>query len=119
MFCPKCGKNLGDNGIPGDMPRCCNGHVYAKSDGSIIIKPDGPSLTKRELQVLIGIGWGCTNRQIAQSLGTSEQTIKNQVCSACSKLDAINRTHALVIAINRYPQIFKSMEIICEPAQQN
>jgi len=44
---------------------------------------------------------GKTNRQIAKSLGLSEQTIKNELVSLFRKLEAANRTHLVTIAIKR------------------
>ena len=58
-------------------------------------------LTGRETQDLKYIAEGNTNKQIAQILETSEQTIKNQVSSILRKLNANDRTHAIVLAIRR------------------
>lgn len=56
------------------------------------------SLTSKELQVLKLICEGNSNRQIGGILGTSEQTIKNQVSSILRKLNANDRAHAVYIA---------------------
>jgi two-component system, NarL family, response regulator DegU len=56
------------------------------------------SLTPKELQVLKLICEGNTNKQIGDILGTSEQTIKNQVSSILRKLNANDRAHAVFIA---------------------
>jgi DNA-binding NarL/FixJ family response regulator len=58
-------------------------------------------LTGRETQVLKYIAEGNSNKQIAQILETSEQTVKNQVSSILRKLNANDRTHAIVLAIRR------------------
>ncbi len=58
-------------------------------------------LTPRETQILAGIAAGNTNRQIAQMLGISEQTIKNHVSSILRKLNANDRAHAVALAIRQ------------------
>ncbi|NLT27836.1 MAG: response regulator transcription factor, partial [Dehalococcoidales bacterium] len=57
------------------------------------------ALTKREQQILQYIADGNTNKQIAQSLSISEQTIKNHVSAILRKLNANDRAHAVVLAI--------------------
>jgi len=56
------------------------------------------SLTSKELQVLKLICEGNSNKQIGDILGTTEQTIKNQVSSILRKLNANDRAHAVFIA---------------------
>jgi two-component system response regulator DegU len=56
------------------------------------------SLTPKELQILKLICEGNSNKQIGDILGTSEQTIKNQVSSILRKLNANDRAHAVFIA---------------------
>jgi DNA-binding NarL/FixJ family response regulator len=58
-------------------------------------------LTNKETQVLKQITNGNSNKQIAQLMGTSEQTIKNQISSILRKLNANDRTHAVVLAFRR------------------
>lgn len=58
-------------------------------------------LTNKETQVLQQITNGNSNKQIAQLMGTSEQTIKNQISSVLRKLNANDRTHAVVLAFQR------------------
>ncbi|MGA0429650.1 MAG: response regulator [Paracoccaceae bacterium] len=59
----------------------------------------GP-LSSREMTVLSYLGEGKKNKQIAVSLGLSEGTVKMHVMSICKKLDATNRTHAVINARN-------------------
>jgi two-component system response regulator DevR len=54
-------------------------------------------LTSQEMNVVIGLGRGMTNRQIAQSLGLKEKTAKNYVSSALAKLGLARRTQAAVL----------------------
>ena len=58
-------------------------------------------LTNKETQVLKQITNGNSNKQIAQLMGTSEQTIKNQISSILRKLNANDRAHAVVLAFKR------------------
>jgi two-component system, NarL family, response regulator DegU len=58
-------------------------------------------LTKREQQILKYIADGNTNKQIANTLAISEQTIKNHVSAILRKLNANDRAHAVVLAIRR------------------
>jgi len=57
----------------------------------------GP-LSGREMTVLSHLGEGRKNKEIAMTLGLSEGTVKMHVMSICKKLDATNRTQAVVIA---------------------
>jgi len=57
-------------------------------------------LTNRELEVLGYAARGYINKQIAYQLGVSEQTIKNHMTSILRKLDANDRTQAVVLALH-------------------
>lgn len=57
----------------------------------------GP-LSAREMTVLTFLGEGKQNKEIANTLNLSEATIKMHVKSICKKLDANNRTHAVINA---------------------
>jgi DNA-binding NarL/FixJ family response regulator len=60
---------------------------------------DRPSaLTPRELEVLRLVARGMSNREIAESLGTSEGTVKNQTSSILQKLGVRDRTRAVLKA---------------------
>jgi DNA-binding NarL/FixJ family response regulator len=61
----------------------------------------GDSLTVRELDVLESIAMGKSNKIVADDLNLSVHTVKGHVQSILSKLDASDRTHAVVIAIKR------------------
>jgi len=58
-------------------------------------------LTPREIEILRYMAQGYLNKQIADSLCISEQTIKNHITSILRKLDANARTQAVVTAIKR------------------
>lgn len=58
-------------------------------------------LTNRELELLILVKKGYTNKQIAESLFISERTVKFHITSILSKLFASTRTEAVDIALKR------------------
>ncbi|GAH90359.1 unnamed protein product [marine sediment metagenome] len=57
-------------------------------------------LTPRELEVITYVARGYVNKQIAHKLSISEQAIKNHMSSVLRKLDANDRTQAVVMAIH-------------------
>ena len=57
-------------------------------------------LSQRERQVLQGLCQGRSNKEIARDLDLQEVTIKLLVRTLCKKLNAKNRTHAAMIAID-------------------
>ena len=59
------------------------------------------ALTPAEIKVLRLIAAGNANKQIADQLAISEETVKSQVKNILSKLGASDRTHAAVIGIKR------------------
>lgn len=59
------------------------------------------NLSPREIEVLQLIAEGNTNKQIASRLGIAEVTTKNHITSIILKLDAYNRTHAVVLALRQ------------------
>jgi DNA-binding NarL/FixJ family response regulator len=58
-------------------------------------------ITPRELDVLRGISKGKANKVVAFDLHISEHTVKNHVKNILSKLNANDRTDAVMIAIRR------------------
>jgi two-component system NarL family response regulator len=60
-----------------------------------------PELSERERQVLQYMANGRSNKEIGQILYISENTVKAHVKSILTKLDAMGRTEAIAIAINR------------------
>jgi two-component system, NarL family, response regulator DegU len=55
-------------------------------------------LTPRELEVLAAVAAGSRNREIADTLGLSEQTVKNHLSAVFHKLGVPNRTRAVMYA---------------------
>jgi DNA-binding NarL/FixJ family response regulator len=59
------------------------------------------ALTPAEVSVLRLIAAGNANKQIADELSTTEESVKSRVKSILSKLGANDRTHATTIALKR------------------
>ena len=62
---------------------------------------DKKRLSAREIDVLQQIALGRRNREIATSLQISEQTVKVHVRVILLKLNARDRTHALIEGVRR------------------
>jgi DNA-binding NarL/FixJ family response regulator len=56
-------------------------------------------LTTRELEILALVAGGLRNREIAQTLGVSEQTVKNHLSTVLHKFGVPNRTQAVAYAV--------------------
>jgi DNA-binding NarL/FixJ family response regulator len=59
------------------------------------------TLTTREIEVLRDVAKGSSNKVIASRLAISEHTVKGHLKNILSKLDASDRTHAVMIALKR------------------
>jgi len=58
-------------------------------------------LSSRETQILQQIAQGKSNKEVAQSLNISERTVKNHITSILSKLNAHDRTQAVLAALRK------------------
>lgn len=58
-------------------------------------------LTARERDVLALVAQGLGNRDVARRLGIAEETVKSYLSNVLQKLQASDRTHAVVIALRR------------------
>jgi DNA-binding NarL/FixJ family response regulator len=76
-------------------------HKFQELSWRIENESSNSPLTGRETEILNYIAQGYLNKQIAQELGISEQTIKNHVTSILRKLNANARTEAVVLAIKQ------------------
>lgn len=61
----------------------------------------GPVLTKREIEVLVGMSHGRSNAQIGQELFLSEDTVKTHARRLFRKLGASDRAQAVAIGLRR------------------
>ncbi len=82
---------------PGVTERVLRGFSDVAHDFPSSDLPEG--LTRRELEVLRLIARGMSNREIADTLGTAEGTVKNQTSSILSKLGVRDRTRAVLRAL--------------------
>jgi len=67
----------------------------AESDSEPIFAP----LTNREVEILDCIARGNPNKEIARNLSISDQTVKNHITSILKKLNANDRTQAVIMAL--------------------
>jgi two-component system, NarL family, response regulator LiaR len=58
-------------------------------------------LTPREMDVLRLLAQGLPNRKIGERLSINERTVKYHMASILAKLEAANRTEAIMRAIER------------------
>jgi len=58
-------------------------------------------LTERELEVLLLIAQGLSNKELAAACGISEKTVKTHVSSILSKLELADRTQAALYAVKK------------------
>src|ERR1700753_3789855 len=79
------------------------GHKHIQSEVAVQLADhaaDDP-LTPREVEVLIMIAEGNSNKIIADRLCITEHTVKGHVKSILSKLGASDRTHAVTLGLQR------------------
>lgn len=69
-------------------------------------QPRHRALSPTEAEILALVGAGLSNKQIAVLRGCAAVTVKQHLGSASRKLEAANRTHAVVLALSQgYIQI--------------
>ena len=78
-----------------------NGGLYMRPRNPAEEEPLDAALSQRELEVLQQVADGNSNKMIGNLLRISEQTVKNHLTSIMSKLQAKDRTHAVVIALRQ------------------
>ena len=81
---------------PAVTQRLLKGLANLQNDFSSLDQPD--PLTDRETEILRLMAGGYSNKEIANSLGVAEGTVKNHVSNILGKLQAENRTQAAEIA---------------------
>jgi len=74
-----------------------------RADAGLTTRPADPTpvLTKREIEVLIGMSHGRSNAQIGQELFLSEDTVKTHARRLFRKLGASDRAQAVAIGLRR------------------
>ncbi|WP_217201725.1 response regulator [Streptomyces buecherae] len=64
-------------------------------------RPAPVALTGRELEVLTAVADGLSNAEIGRRLVIGEATVKTHLLRVFAKLDVSDRTHAVVVALDR------------------
>src|SRR5438309_1748947 len=59
----------------------------------------GAGLTSRELEVLLSMSTGCTDKEIAGHLSVTEATIKSHIRTVFHKTGTVNRAQAVATAM--------------------
>jgi DNA-binding NarL/FixJ family response regulator len=79
------------------LPAAVTGVLVSWLHGKVAMnpRPAGPRLTPREIEIMILISGGLSNRGIADRLVISEKTVKNHVHSIYKRLGAEDRDHAI------------------------
>ena len=81
-----------------------SGHSLLHPDVARLLASGAPpmgrvSLTPREREVLVEVGHGRSNREIARALGLAEKTVKTHVSAILAKLGVQDRTQAALYAV--------------------
>ena len=76
-------------------------HIHSHVASQIAHHTADDDLTRREVEVLMLVAAGHSNRRIADHLSISEETVKVHVSSIMSKLAVSGRTHAVTRAVQR------------------
>jgi DNA-binding NarL/FixJ family response regulator len=112
-------KDIGAEALLSSLSRVCAGENLLRSE--MLARPelarrlraelrlpsevgggDGPMpLSTRELAVLDCVAQGLSNREIADELFVSEQTVKNHMTSVLRKLNATDRVGAILHAVRQ------------------
>lgn len=91
---------LGEKALsPADMRRWLKQQVEGAM--RMYVNPGDPydPLSEREMEVLIYVTKGMSNKEIAGFMGISHQTVKNHVTSILRKLSVDDRTQAAIFAL--------------------
>ncbi|MEV4560485.1 response regulator transcription factor [Kitasatospora sp. NPDC049285] len=73
-------------------------HLPARPPGAVTDDPRLAALTGREREILVAVGQGWTNGEIAQRLVLSESTVKTHVSRVLAKIGARDRVQAVIFA---------------------
>ena len=67
----------------------------------VLPRPPHEALSEREVEVLNAMATGMNNKEIGESLGIAESTVKGHLNHVFAKLGVTDRTKALVVAVKR------------------
>jgi DNA-binding NarL/FixJ family response regulator len=63
--------------------------------------PERSDLTEREAEVLQLVARGLSNKEVARAIGRTDETVKIHLKNAFAKLDVVDRTEAVTVALTR------------------
>jgi DNA-binding NarL/FixJ family response regulator len=89
--------HAGDTIIAPDLAQKMLSTFEIGRSGSLQLVP--PPLTEKELEVIKALARGKSDRQIANTLGISEKTVRNHTSNIYRKLHIFDRTQAVIYAI--------------------
>jgi DNA-binding NarL/FixJ family response regulator len=94
---------VGDMRMTEDEIAVWLGQKIEDTTGPYIIDAEGHyiPLSPREMEILEHVVYGMINKEIANKLGISQQTVKNHMTSILKKLNVKDRTQAAVTALRR------------------
>lgn len=75
--------------------------IPAEVAAEIAVHAGDDGLSEREIEVLRRVAQGNGNKQVAEELAISVQTVKGHMKNILMKLQANDRTHAVTIALSR------------------
>lgn len=75
--------------------------VAPKVAQEIALNAAAPALSGREIDILLRVANGESNKAIARSLSISEDTVKTHLKSVYAKLGVDDRAHAVTVAVRR------------------
>ena len=87
----------GQTSWPSDLVRRLTGSLATPPSSEGLVSP----LTAREDEVLKQLAFGLSNKEIAQALGISYETVKEHVQHILRKLNVADRTQAAVWAVRK------------------
>lgn len=76
-------------------------HITPQVAGRLAERMETEELTEREVEVLRLVAAGKSNREIGDALSIAEGTVKAHVNNILNKLNANDRTHAAMLALQR------------------
>lgn len=76
-------------------------HIPPEIAQEIAQHATGESLTEREIGVLELVALGHANKEIARQLAVTEDTVKGHLKNIFTKLDVVDRTQAVTVAVRR------------------
>ncbi len=95
-------KNSAPEAIISNVQSVLDGHYVFPEDVQEILDEDGNArpLTKRELEVLIGVSKGLSNQKISETLGISHKTVDTHRTNLMRKFE-VNSTPSLLLKAMR------------------